>query len=700
VISWDLESFRFRRPILAPRPVCLQWTDRYPTGQYDAQIVKFRDGDARDWIEAWLLGDELLTGHGLSYDILVLMEHAPELIPILFKALNDGRIECTLLRQKLIDIAHGELEHRKTKGFNLGEVARRYDWEVDKLDPWRTHYGELDPVPLSDWPEDAIKYALADGPPPYVVFEGQKIECEKWTAEYGSPILHQSPYRLRYDVALRLAQTWGVRTDRSRTQMVADFTNREIERMKEELQRETRAVEVKKIRSKNKVKYEEITIQKLPLVRKDGSKNTSVVKTIVEELFTKRGEEAPLTKAGETSTEKDTMILAGAMWPAGSEERRLSEVLITYADYTSANNLSNRVEDLQQGFDLPLQPKYDSLLETGRTSSSKGTKKGEEITPETIRGIQIQNFPRGFDKRQVALWKEMFPGMPIIGARECLVPREGCVFVLADYSGAELHALAQNHFWMFKQSALMDILNSGIDLLLSFGCQAYGEGQRYEELPKGAKDMQPFKAWRQASKPIVYGRPGGMGAKKIVITARKSYNVILDLVEAKRLVKLYDDFVPELKRQFDYVSGLLAGKKSGVLRQLGSGRWSGGRGYSAMNNSLFQGLTADGALEALWAVVVECYSVPSSALYGYRPIAFVHDEIVLEGPEDTAHDAAMRLQHVMEEQMNRYTPDCPTPAEPLVTRIWSKDAKPVFAADGKLVPWDLKWNKEEERKAA
>ena len=61
----------------------------------------------------------------------------------------------------------------------------------------------------------------------------------------------------------------------------------------------------------------------------------------------------------DVSTEKDTMILSG------------DEVLVVYAEYTTAKNLLNRVEDLKKGIHLPLQPRYDSLLETGRTSSSK-----------------------------------------------------------------------------------------------------------------------------------------------------------------------------------------------------------------------------------------------------------------------------------------------------------------------------------------
>ena len=108
--------------------------------------------------------------------------------------------------------------------------------------------------------------------------------------------------------------------------------------------------------------------------------------------------------------------------------------------------------------------------------------------------------------------------------------------------------------------------------------------------------------------------------------------------------------------------------------------------YAGANNSFFQGLTADGALAALYEVTRRCYKVTNSALYGFRVVAFVHDELVLEGPATKCSEAATELQHAMEKAMGVYTPDCLTPAEPIVSSIWSKDAKQVWE-NGKLIPW-------------
>lgn len=647
MIAFDLETHRIRRPVAAPKPVCVQWCARAPKHDQEGELAKI--GDAINLIGVWLRQGALLYGHSIKYDMMVLMAYEPDLIEPIFAAYSNDRIQDTLLNQKLIDIAHGELEFRKTRGYDLGTVAKRYDIAVDKSDPWRLRYGELENIPLEHWPEDAKRYAILDATATYRIAEGQKAVCKEWEAQYGSPILHHGPARARYDLALGLASAWGCRTNEKRCAIVEAFTHAEIARMKE-------------------------ILFDAGLVRKNGSKDTKAAKARVEAAFAAKGEAVPQTDNEDVSTEKDTMILSG------------DEVLVVYAEYTTAKNLLNRVEDLKKGIHLPLQPRYDSLLETGRTSSSKGTKKGK-VEPDQIEGIQIQNFPRAYDKKQIAMLKEL--GMRTdVGARECLEPRPGNVFVLADYAGAELHALAQVHYQLFGRSTLGDMLNDGVDVLMKVGVAAYGNGVSYEEAVKNKK-KEPYDGWRQAAKPIVYGRPGGMGAKKIVITARKSYGVILDVPEAQRLIRLYEEIVPELRPYFDHVDGMLGGKQRGIMRQLFSGRWRGGATYCGVANSYFQGLTADGALEAMWAVVLECYADRNSVLYSYRPVAFVHDELLMEGPEDRAHDAAIRLSRIMEKQMRQYTPQYPTPAEPVVTRTWSKNAKAVRGADGRLVPWDL-----------
>ena len=134
-----------------------------------------------------------------------------------------------------------------------------------------------------------------------------------------------------------------------------------------------------------------------------------------------------------------------------------------------------------------------------------------------------------------------------------------------------------------------------------------------------------------------------------------------------------------------------------TVKHLFSERWRGACTYCAASNTFFQGLGSDAAKRALYLVQRACYTHdgregrPYSVLFGSRSVNFVHDEIILE-TEDTpgAHDVAIELARVMVEGANEFLPDVPARTEPLLSRCWSKKAKPVFGPDGRLVPWEPK----------
>jgi hypothetical protein len=158
-----------------------------------------------------------------------------------------------------------------------------------------------------------------------------------------------------------------------------------------------------------------------------------------------------------------------------------------------------------------------------------------------------------------------------------------------------------------------------------------------------------------------------------------------------------------------------------------SGRIRGGCGYCDGNNSGFQGLAADGAKLAVWWLALLCYVPPehsvgilleqldrmgndvdptsrqqivrgvvewATALYGVRPVLFVHDEEICEGPEATAHRWAPAQAAVMVAAMGLHTPDVKITAEPALMRRWYKAAEAVYAG-GVLVPWEP-WSEDAE----
>jgi DNA polymerase-1 len=73
-------------------------------------------------------------------------------------------------------------------------------------------------------------------------------------------------------------------------------------------------------------------------------------------------------------------------------------------------------------------------------------------------------------------------------------------------------------------------------------------------------------------------------------------------------------------------------------------------------------------------------------------VAFLHDEFILEVPDDVdlAHAANLRLMKHMVEGMKVYVPDVPIKAEPSLMRRWFKEAEPVFDEKGRLRVWESK----------
>ena len=113
--------------------------------------------------------------------------------------------------------------------------------------------------------------------------------------------------------------------------------------------------------------------------------------------------------------------------------------------------------------------------------------------------------------------------------------------------------------------------------------------------------------------------------------------------------------------------------------------------YTQACNSLFQGLGADATKAAGFLVSYACYVDQDSPLFGCRLVNFVHDEFIVEVPEERGHECAMELARLMVEGAKPWLPDVPPKvSEPMLMRYWSKKAKQVWKdgiKGGRLVPW-------------
>lgn len=110
-----------------------------------------------------------------------------------------------------------------------------------------------------------------------------------------------------------------------------------------------------------------------------------------------------------------------------------------------------------------------------------------------------------------------------------------------------------------------------------------------------------------------------------------------------------------------------------------TGRIRAGVGFTAARNTPFQGLAADGAKLALFSMVDA----------GYRVVAFIHDEVLIELPVDADHDVKSKeVVMIMCDAMQEVTGNVPVSCgEPTLMACWSKDAKAVYDESGRLVVW-------------
>jgi DNA polymerase-1 len=684
VIAFDTETSLIRPALLAPPLVCVAWQ----RPGMNAGIA--HHSDVEDSLAEWLK-EYTLVGHNVAYDLAVIAERFPDLRPPIFKAYAEDRVTDTMIRQQLLDIAGGVFRGRLgekgrwiTHEYTLEALAKR-NTEIRLLkDGWRLSYSEFLNTPLADWPRRAREVQAAARPRLFeletMIFpddatakavskevaglvemiEGDPDRASEYPlddaratlAVYLAQEKHaaylQDQYRqARAAFALHLSSAWGLRTDAVGVELLRSTTQANYDALEEELislglirndKAKTRDTKAAKARMVRVCREEKITLR-----RTDAHADPNCTKC--------RDEAGNPLPAGDDACVEHVALDSDACNATGDE------VLEAYTEASVCKKvLSNDVAALVKGVEYPVHTRY-GIAETGRTTSSKPN---------------IQNLRR------------------MAGVREAFVPRTGKVFAAADYPQLELYTLAQCCVSWLGQSKLAEALNRGLDPHLAMAAQIVGVS--YEDA-KAHIDTPEIDNARQTAKVANFGFPGGLGIAKLCLFAKKTYNVDLTLDAAKLLKEQWFATWPEMPHYFARVNALCDtpdGRAS--VESLFTKRIRGGASYCAACNNGFQALGADCAKEALWRVAKAQYDDPASPLFNTRTVAFVHDEIIVEADEATAHEAAQALSLEMREAANLYLKDVPiveAKMKPLLMRRWSKKAKPVLGADGRLIPWEM-----------
>lgn len=652
VIAIDTETWLIEPGLLAPPLVCVTWAKRIKGEGRQLGIRKHDHPEALSFVADLLHSDRTIIGANIPYDMAVLAAEWPELLPAIFAAYEDDRITDVQTRQKLIDIANGQLDGWRNAAtgkwvehkYSLGALVMRHlseDRSSVKSGPdvWRLRYKELHDVPIDDWPEEALSYAIGDATDTLRVYEAQEPDAQFLEDEFRQARAH---------FCLHLMSCRGIMTD---PKAVASYEKRiraELEESKAEI------IDMGWL---------------VPKLKREPHGELKRSVKAVHAYCEKHHPNISRTPTKKPQLDKESVRDTG------------DPKLISYQHYSSSKTIMTKVEGLWGGTKTPIQARFNVIVESGRSS---------------CRGDNIQNRSR----------------KP--GDRECFVPRKGWVFANSDYDGMELRSSAQIAIWVTGASKLADALNSGMDPHVMLAATQHGFSYEdalalYKEEKAAKADAQDTETMlfaRQHAKKGNFGFLGGLGANGFVLNTIKegatvcgkaTHNKRKDpdkglcvdcLQAAAALREHWLTTWPEMREYFKWITALVKQNGTATIRQFGSNRYRGQVTYTSGANTFFQGLAADAAKAALFRISEACY-IGNGPLRGSFPINFIHDEFIVEVRDDEhAHDAAHQLSDIMVSAANEWIPDVPTTAEPLLMRRWSKDALAVHDDNGRLIPWD------------
>lgn len=542
---------------------------------------------------------EGMCGHHVAFDLVVLAAAGFPLEEI-FEAYAADRVTCTMSREKLLDIHTGAMAtQRKPKGpgYALDVLAkRRLGVDLDKSTV-RLRYEEMYNIPVSAWPEAFRLYAATDAEVTHRLYQAQE------QAE-GAANLADQYRQARGAFWIQLMKTWGTCVDLPR-----------LHELKRKYEAEFAAA------GKDLVAAGLAWQEKKGLVcsREEAGKR-------IIEAYARRGLDYPRAKGGGPCTDQ-----------AACEDSH-DPALQRLAEYSV---LSTKVTKDIPALDRPLiHAGYDSLVETGRTSS---------FAPN------LQNLPKDG------------------GFRQCLIPRPGNVFVCADFSGFELATWAQVCLVLVGWSKMAEALNAGIDPHALIAAELLGwTYERVLEVKKAGEshpDYPTMFTHRQIGKAVNFGAPGGAGIDRLCHQALNSYGVHVEPEMMKRVkYSVWQKRWPECFPFFDRIK--FAAEQHGAIEQLYSGRRRGDVGFTDACNGMFQGLAADIFKDAGFALARECYV---GVFKGSRIVNEVHDEYVIEVEEAEAMYRAVEIEKLLVSATRPWLPGVKLGVEVTISRRYKGD---------------------------
>lgn len=671
LLSFDLETHLIQPGLLAPPIVCGSFAAKHPGNLSNvskgfcsdrSSAGQKRVEETLDFVESRLRDPYIWIGANIAFDWGCTLVARPHLLPLVWKAYKEARVFDVQLACSLNAIADGRMKDGdlyrydgskiQSGRYSLDEVIKEtlYRTDAKRNDRFRLSYQLLEHLPINEWPYDAQTYPIDDVTNP---LEAAEVILEKYRN------LHDLPRQAHAAFCIHLGTIWGMRTDPARV----DAFEAEMEKHLHELT--MFAKEHGFMRPKSKKPDAEFSVHQA---------------VVQEAVFQAYSGHPPKTPGGDVSISREALVDSG------------DPVLERFAELGKWRKLASYIPTLREASVVPLNPRSNPLLSTGRVSQD---------------GLLLM-IPRqpAKDKNGSVI--------PNTNVRNCFVAREGYAICSCDYAAVELSTLGQVCLWSVGHSNLADAINSGKDPHCVLGADLLNTS--YEDFFHHYKVLKEksYGLIRQAGKGGNFGFPGMMGPEAFVVYQKKQgFSVCQwffgdgkckqqprvqcevqgsDVMLCTRCIEQAEIIRPtylerwsEVPKYWNWVMRELSA--NGSVTQYISERIRGEPSGPAAANTLFQGLAADGAKAAIIKLTEEMYLDTSSPLYGSRLLNFIHDETLLEIPLENLHAAAYRQAEVMVEEMKKFVPDVAIKVEPAAMLYWDKDAEAVHDENGKLVPW-------------
>lgn len=603
-IAFDTETYMIVSNSTPPKLVCVTTYDPCEdttTNEDKRRIYNAEDGAAV--LKQYFADPEVhIAVHNATFDLNVLVHHDDTFLPLIAKAMREGRVHCTKIRELMLNaadnITRGQ-QHWAIKEVGGADIsalagclysyfqdstvgifeneAYCFDWDKirkDKYDKgsWRTRYSELDSVAVKDYPVEAVEYALNDALECYFVFKKQEYRARNMSRRLDIPnVLAQSAHETSCEFILNhMAGVTGISIDLSELDSIEADLSVVVEDEAEKIMGQAQfkigkqwdgkklSKDTKVIQSMWKRAYELLGVNVMrdlakyfteSTIKKVEEYNNSTAPEVTNPKI--KGVKKNGTFKGEMKKPELTLItnslLRGRLLDQIKfklDEEENQELLLIATLLEAQDNLEGASKEKNTFVKALKQAAIndDKRLRYGM-SGYQATGRTSSQKPN------LQNLPR----------KSKIKGG--VGVRGAIIPPVGGCFIQADYSNAELRSLSQQLEWEqgadvsamareYKKDAYFDPhLYAAWKL---YAIQTGDNSLTYEEVKKGYKKeerMKKIKENRQLCKVLNFGLAGGLSYIRFVDYAR-GYGVNISLEQSKELCSMWLEVWDEMKVYF------------------------------------------------------------------------------------------------------------------------------------------------------